>query len=125
MQAVCKHYCGLERASSYFREKAALEAIRDARCEADKEQGRSVWPKLLSANDQQHVLVTQPVVKQMGKWLRYFGCKGSLRMHTGHAAQGLAIPAQLTHDLACYPAPDLLQSTHPAFPLAMHAMQTT
>lgn len=89
LQAVCKEYRGNERLPSYNREKSALEAIRDAPAgDANQAQGRTVWPRLLSANDQQTLLLTQPVVKQMGEWLHNFGCKGSLQAsaHTTCAA---------------------------------------
>jgi hypothetical protein len=62
VQAICKWYQGGYRQGSYKRERDALEVIS----QGPKGEGRDLWPRLLSINHDQHVLLTQPLASPPG-----------------------------------------------------------
>lgn len=73
MQAVCKHYINTQRHTSYDRELSALRTIQAAEGE-----GRNVWPNLLSWNDEERHLVTQPLAESMGKFKCHVAFTGGI-----------------------------------------------
>lgn len=62
VQAVCKWFQGGYHQGSYKRERDALEVIS----QVPKGEGRDLWPRLLSINHDQHVLLSQLVTSPPG-----------------------------------------------------------